>query len=306
MDIKVQVGNYWRPVNLEIQDSRIICRFKYNKSLIEEIKNMEGARWHGFDDPPKKYWSRKDRQRNWFNLHVLMGLNPYGKYEKDFIKVDYRYPLYKHQKTMVSHILTVKSGIWAAEMGTGKTLAFIEVLRHLRESGFIRDNDDAWYIGPKGGVRAVGLEMLKWDSKIRPRMFTYDGLVKELKSWSDVRPSPLVVCFDESSKIKTPTSQRSQASLYLSNHIRENGYIIEMSGTPAPKDPTDWWHQCEVACPGFLREGHIQAFKKRLSLIEQRESLITGGVYPHLVTWFDDENKCKVCGQYKEDRKSVV
>jgi hypothetical protein len=302
LNLKVRAGNFWKPLRLVILGQRIECHFSYNKVLIDEIKNMEGARWHGFDEQnPRKIWTIKNSPRNWFNLEYLVGKNPYAHYEKPFIEFDSLRPLYPHQKKMTAHILTVNSGIWAAEMGLGKTLSMIEVMEYACNSGFLKSNEEAWYIGPKAGVRAVGREYLKWDSKIRSKMFSYEGLVKHLKDFSDIRPIPKIVCFDESSKIKNPNSQRSQAALYIANKIREiygrDGYIIEMSGTPAPKDPTDWWHQCEVACPGFLKEGSIAAFKKRLCIIEQRESLITGGVYPHVVTWLDDENKCAVCGQ---------
>ncbi len=73
-----------------------------------------------------------------------------------------------------------------------------------------------------------------------------------------------------------------------------------MSGSPAPKSPADWWPQCEIAQPGFIKEGTYQKFKNRLGLIVERTSLITGGVYPHLITWLDDEKKCAKCGETKE------
>ena len=31
------------------------------------------------------------------------------------------------------------------------------------------------------------------------------------------------------------------------------GYVLELSGTPAPKMPVDWWSLTEIAWPGFLR-----------------------------------------------------
>lgn len=305
LDTKVIAGKYWVPIRLVIKEKRIEVLFNYNKILIAEIKVMEGAKYHGFDENnPRKIWSITNNHRNWFNLHYLMGKNPYTDYEKEPIQFETNRPLYAHQKFMTGHNLAVYSDIWAAEMGTGKTLSMIEVMAHAKAAGFLQSNDEAWYVGPVAGVRAVGRELIKWDSPIRPRMFTYEGIVKELKYWSDIRPVPKFVCFDESSKIKTPTAQRSQAALYLANAIRDTykraGYIVEMSGTPSPKDPTDWWHQAEVACPGFIREGTIHAFKRRLCLIEQRESTITGGVYPHVVTWLDDEKKCAICGQYKD------
>jgi hypothetical protein len=305
-EIKVRAGNFWKPMILKIQGDRIFCQFSYNKTLIDEIRNMEGAKWHGFDEEnPRKIWSIKNSQRNWFNIDFLQGKNPYAHYEQTFINFESQRPLFNHQRFMTSHLLTVNAGIWAAEMGTGKTLSFIEVMEYGKKTGFVRNNDECWYIGPKAGVRAVGRELLKWDSSIRPRMFTYEGLVKELRDWTDLRPVPKVVCYDESSKIKNPNAQRSQTSLYLANNVRNKygreGYIVEMSGSPAPKDPTDWWHQCEVVCPGFLKEGSVGAFKRRLCIIEQRESLITGGVYPHVVTWLDNQEKCSICGQMRID-----
>ncbi|KKM91656.1 hypothetical protein LCGC14_1226330, partial [marine sediment metagenome] len=55
----------------------------------------------------------------------------------------------------------------------------------------------------------------------------------------------------------------------------------------------------ELVCPGFLREGNIAKFKKRLAIIVQKES-VTGGVYPHIVSWLDDSKKCSECGEYLE------
>lgn len=305
LEIKVRAGNFWKPMTLKITGTRIFCQFAYNKILLEEIRNMEGAKWHGYDEVnPRKVWSIKNSQRNWFSLEFLQGRNPYDHYEQEILAFDSNRPLYDHQRYMSAHALTVNCCLWAAEMGTGKTLSFIEVMEYAKKEGFVKSNDEAWYIGPKSGVRAVGREFLKWDANVRPRMFTYEGLVKELREWTDIRPVPKVVCFDESSKIKNPNAQRSQAALHLANNIRDKygrkGYVIEMSGSPAPKDPTDWWHQCEVACPGFLKEGSIGAFKKRLCIIEQRESLITGGVYPHVVTWLDNSEKCSICGQLRD------
>src|SRR5262249_42566617 len=141
-----------------------------------------------------------------------------------------------------------------------------------------------------------------WRSKVRPRLFTYEGLTREIKNWPEGKKAPHGVIFDEASRIKTPTAQRSQAALELANGIRadwgDEGYVILMSGTPAPKSPADWWFLNEVACPGFLREGTIEKFKQRIGLIVQKES-IQGGVYPQLITWKDDVNKCAQCGMLK-------
>lgn len=303
--IKWNTGKYLVPVQCTYVKGRIEFKFRYNKKIMEEIKTMEGHHWHGYEDVnPRKIWSIKDSPRNAFALAHVRGENPYAPYDIELKEFTSNRPLYDHQKLMVRHNISVHHGIWAAEMGTGKSLSAIEVMEYAHREGFLKSGQDAWYIGPRSGVKAVGRELLKWDSRIRPRMFTYEGMVKETRTWVNERPTPKVVIFDESSKIKTPTAQRSQAAMHVANAIREtygrSGYIIEMSGTPAPKTPVDWWHQCEIACPGFLREGDIGKFKRRLCLVEQRESTITGGMYPHIITWWDDENKCQICGQVKD------
>jgi SNF2 family DNA or RNA helicase len=231
-----------------------------------------------------------------------MGGKVYDRWSGDLpevtmLKTD-RLPMYAHQITMLRFALRGRWVILACEMGTGKTRVFIELMEIVEQLHGLTD-DEVWYIGPKSGVKAVGLELRKWDTKFRPVMMTYQGLVKVLRDWKPGDPAPKVVCFDESSKVKNPSAQRSQAAKALADAVREEwgdeSYIIEMTGTPAPKNPVDWWHQCEIAAPGFVKEGTKQKFKARLCIIEQRES-ISGAKFPHIVTWLDDENKCADCG----------
>lgn len=296
MKVKMRAGKYMVPVTINYDDKRIYFKFGFNRALMAEIKAMKGAKWHGYDEPtPRKVWSVSNCTRNLFQLNYLMGKNPYAKYDADPIPFESKRPLMKQQYEMVSHALAYHYMIWAAEMGTGKSLAAIELM----EQAQMRDIE-VWYVGPKAGVKAVNLELLKWESQVRPaEMLTYEGLVKLLRTWEGDEP-PKMVIFDESSKVKTATSQRTQAALHLANAVREHwgdeGFVIEMSGTPAPKSPVDWWSQCEIACPGFLKEGSPAALKARTALIEQREGM-SGGIYPHLLTWLDDEKKCKTCGE---------
>jgi hypothetical protein len=272
--------------------------FPFSKALNAEIKLMEGWKW----DPEKKVWSVKDCERNEFRLAHMNKENPYAPFDADLIELDkskVRFPLYDHQWEMLRHVLTRKTCIFACEMGTGKTLVFIAAVEYLGLKG-----SEVWYVGPKAGVKAVGRELDKWKANFQPEMMTYEGMKKKLKLWRKGDPAPKFVCFDESSKLKTPTSQRSKAAYALAKAVREehgsNGYVLEMSGTPAPKSPSDWWHQCEVAKPGFLREGHISVFERRMALTEERESM-TGGVYNHRLTWLDDADKCAICGQYAHE-----
>lgn len=294
---KFKVGKYLMPIRLVYADGRIEMHFGFSRDLIAEVKSMEGHKWHGYEEPnPRKIWSVADSLRNKFRIELLEGKNPYARYDRLISEITTNRSLYDHQQIMVSHALTRQYAIFACEMGTGKSLAFIEMLDHIPDL----EDHEIWYVGPKSGVKAVRREFIKWNSQFRPEFMTYQGLVKRMREWEPGEPAPRVVCYDESSSVKTPTAKRSQAALHLANAVREDwgeaGYVLLMSGTPAPKSPIDWWHQAEIACPGYLKEGTIGKFKMRLSLVEQRQS-ISGGTYPHLVTWLDDEWKCAVCGK---------
>lgn len=296
--VKLRIGNYMYAVTLVCTGTRIETKFPYNPALQVEIKNMQGAKYHGFDEKnPRKMWSIANSFRNWFQLQFLMGDDPYKWYDRPLIKHEYSRDLMGHQKMLADNGLTYHYMIFAAEMGTGKTLAAIEVAERC---GY----KDIWYIGPRSGVKAVTLELKKWDCKVKIRMMTYEQLVNIVANWKPGDPAPQMCILDECSKIKTPTAKRSQAAYHVTEAMRnehgiENSICLLLSGTPAPKSPVDWWNLAEVTCPGFLREGDIHKFKNRLCLVEQRESL-SGGMYPHLVTWFDDENKCAKCGQFAD------
>lgn len=171
----------------------------------------------------------------------------------------------------------------------GKSLVAIEVMER---SG----SDDWWYVGPKSAIKAVEFELRKWNCTVHPDMITYNKLVSLAKNINECK-IPGGIWLDESSRIKTPTAQRSQAAAIIAEEIhRNNGFLILTSGSPAPKSPLDWYHQAEVACPGFLREGSYAKFRNTLALIRQEESSF-GQAYPRVITWWDDEQKCATCGQ---------
>jgi len=180
----------------------------------------------------------------------------------------------------------------------GKTLVGIEVMER---SGF----EDWWYVGPKSAIKAVEYEFNQWDARVIPEVMTYQKLVKLVKSDAD---PPQGLWLDESSRIKSPTAQRSQAALIMADRIREkygkNGYIILTSGSPAPKSPLDWYNQCETACSGFIKEGSYAKFRNTLAIISQEENLF-GQAYPKVVAWLDDSNKCAICGEYKDTHSSI-
>ncbi len=296
--LKFRVGNYLYPVKVVAVPGRLELHFKYNAKLLEEVRSMEGAKWHGYDEKnPRKIWSVKNSRRNRFQIKFLAGGNPYEAYDKPLqVITPSRNSLYAHQIEMASHMVTRKQCLIACEMGTGKTLSAIEAIE---ASGF----SDWYWVAPRAALYSVQLEFIKWKAKITPKFFTYEGLRKLTNEWTPGKKPPQGIVFDESSRLKTPTAQRSQAAYELADLMRESyddrAWIIEMSGSPAPKSPADWWYQCEIACPGFLREGSYFAFQNRLAVIRKEES-IAGGFFNKIVTWKDDPNKCSECGKFKE------
>jgi SNF2 family DNA or RNA helicase len=159
-----------------------------------------------------------------------------------------------------------------------------------------------WWISSVSGVKATERELRIWKADFKPVLMTYERLLKMVKN-NEIKDEDLpdFIVFDEAHKVKTPTAQRSQAAATVADAMREkyglDAFVILMTGTPAPKDPSDWWHLSRVACPVFLREGTWQKFRARLAIVVARENQVTGGMFPQLVSWRDNEDKCDICGK---------
>ncbi len=281
----------------------------FNRPWMKELKEtMDKPYWCGQENPPRKsVWRVNNTKRTRFRLSFLMGHNPYSPYDDALVEWPTTRPLYDHQKELASHWYQRHYAMFAAEMGTGKSLAALEVAdRLITEQKLMDPWKHIWYVGPKTGVTAIIRECKKWGFDWVPRTFTYRKLTTELEKWKGNLPTPRILIVDECSAVKTPTSQRSQAVLHLANCIHDEwgdrGYVVLMSGTPAPNKPEDWWNQCEISCPGFVREGSKNHFRNRICLIEQCETSL-GVAFPKVITYLDDSEKCKKCGQLETDDK---
>jgi hypothetical protein len=295
--LKVQIGDYRYPVTFTKKGDRLWAAYAFNKKITEELKALEGTTWHGFKDQPIKAWSLSDSQHNRFQLDYLAGGNPYEWYDKN-LETNYiwRPELRQHQIDIAQFELTRHYCVVAAEMGTGKTLSTISCMEQSGAKSWL-------WIAPKSAMYSVQLEFDKWKSQIRPQFYTYEGLRELAKNWPKDSPPPQGLVLDEASRCKTHTAQRTQAAKWMADYIREywgdKGYVILMSGSPAPKSPVDWWSLCNIACPGFLKEGNPEKFRFRLAIMKQAEGV--AGTYSALESWLDDEKKCKVCGKYADD-----
>jgi len=309
MKTKLRSGSHLIDANIEVANGRMWFYYGFAKPLTEEIKaRFEGRKWHGFDDNPVKAWSAPITQRNLFQLEFLRdkyGTQPYARYDAKITDAEIesakQYMIsrgiapYDAQSLGVAFVQKRHHCILGYEMGLGKTLMSMMVVER---AGYT----DVFWVAPKSALRSADAEFDKWNAKFTPKFYNYAELKRVVENWPKGKLAPQVVIYDECQKLKTHTSQRTVAAKHIADSVRvdhsiDNSIVLLMSGTPAPKSPVDWWSLCEIACPGFLREGSVHVFRDRLGLIQERENIAGGGVYPHLVTWLDDENKCSICGQ---------
>jgi hypothetical protein len=186
----------------------------------------------------------------------------------------------------------------------GKTLAAQMVIEN---SGV----DLVWWAGPKTSLPNIKREFKLWGfpfHRIQVEFFTYEGLARVMDEWDGSQTLPRFFVADESSRCKTATAQRSKACQKLADLIRDKygfeGYVIEMSGTPSPKTPCDWWSQSEIAWPGFLKEGSYKAMEERLAFMVEQQ--FQAGKFKKRIGWKDDQRKCVECGQAREEGPHIL
>jgi hypothetical protein len=304
---KFKAGGHYTPVEVTVKEQRMFFNFRFDRALLDEVKTTFGDRkWHGYESPPIKLWSAPITFRNLFRLEAIQGKygpNPYRFWDNytDHTEKILKFcaertkPVvpYKHQIQMVNDGLNAHWWIDAAEMGTGKTLAALLIAEMVGLTPII-------WVGPNSALIAARTEILKWQSPLIMDIMTYDGLRKLVKEWPADKIPPRIIVLDESSLAKTPQAQRTKAAQFIADTMRYkygfDCYVILLSGTPAPKTPSDWWSQCEIACPGFIREANIYAFRERLGHMTKEESA-AGGFYNKLKTWRDSESICHHCGE---------
>jgi len=100
--------------------------------------------------------------------------------------------------------------------------------------------------------------------------------------------------------IRTQMSQKFEAEVVSVKFVgEEEVFDISVPGPNAFSGNGFVLHNCEVAKPGFIREGTYQKFKARLSYSVQKKGEY--GIYPEHVTWWNDKNKCRLCGKLQKD-----
>jgi hypothetical protein len=309
--IKLRGGKMMITVTYMNDGRRMFFKFPYCPALMKDIKNMKGRQWYGYPEAKlrdyvlehfrtDKVWGAPVCPRNNWTLAYLMGERPYQHYKEEYYPSTSRFPFegeFTYQAEMSGFLQARKRCIISGDMGVGKTLALFDAIEHLHPRSI-------WYVCPNFVRDAVRAEIKKWEPNLGPgfEILTYKEVLKRHRNGYVGTPLPECVIFDESHELKTPSAMQSEAALLTANAMREHWddpIIWCASGTCAPLDPTDWWHQCEIVCPGYLEEPTIHAFRERMAIMVTED--FGNGPVKKVKQWRDRDRLCDNCGEDKKD-----
>lgn len=200
--VKIRCGKRRCNATFELKKNKFYVYSEYAaKDTIKE--NFEGRRW----DPDRRAWYFPATQHNLFQMEsIIYGVpDPYARWTNftdytssisSFCEERQLTP-YEHQVQMVNMGLNGRSFLWAAEMGTGKTLAAIILMEMVKVKTL-------WWVGPKSALVSAKADFTKWKSPLKPLFMTYQGLVKVVETWKKGEPAPDGLVLDESSRCKNP------------------------------------------------------------------------------------------------------
>ncbi len=293
--MRMRIGN--QVLTLEVtNENKIKVLFGYNKKLVEQIKAMGGARPH-YEGKQFKYWTIDASTRNTIALKRLAGVNPYPEYDLPIRHVQTtRTGGYQHQNEGVDFILTRRRGVLSFDPGLGKTWCGIETME-------LSGCRNVLWVSTKGALSSTRLELKRWGSRITPTLTNYEQLENLVKNWPSGKPAFDMIVWDEASRLRHATTKAWQYAEHLCNSVRtehSHHIILLMTGTPAPKDPTDWWALIELCAPGWLPEGSPAKLRNTVAVIRPTE-VADQRVFNKILAWKDDPNKCNKCGLYRHE-----
>lgn len=196
-------------------------------------------------------------------------------------------PLWKHQEEGIKRGLQQNNYLYAFEQGTGKTRTMIETLRRLyaRHDRVLRTlivcpiivcdnwkNEFALYskVDPKdivvltkSGKHRVGtlLRTCGADLTYNKILITnYQGLLIEDFAALMLAYAPEVVIFDESQRVKNPTSKTAKRAALFGDKA---DYCYLLTGTPILNSPMDIFQQFRVMDKGATFGKNYMTFKLR-------------------------------------------
>ncbi|MBP9837442.1 MAG: DEAD/DEAH box helicase [Proteobacteria bacterium] len=174
--------------------------------------------------------------------------------------------LFPHQRVAIQWLTENKQAFLGDDMGLGKTLtvlSYFDVLKKKNEVDFLlvlcpnsltrnwkRENEN-WFphhnlllLPDEKSEKIAFFKKLSWGD------YKYDGLVINYEAVrldyvldginNNIKDKQVLLCLDESQRVKNSTSKTFTAISSLENSIKRKVFL---SGTPTPKDITDIWAQ---------------------------------------------------------------
>ena len=201
---------------------------------------------------------------------------------------------YKHQMTALEKSWNKQNFAYFMEMGTGKTKVLIDNMSMLYDKGKV---DGALIIAPKGVIKTWYEQELPahlpnhienvtvlWQANITKgqqekleSLFEIETalhiLIMNVEALSTdkgvkfaakfLNSHKVIMAIDESTTIKTPTSNRTKNILALREHAK---YRRILTGSPVTKSPLDLFSQCEFLDPWLLGHTSYWTFKARYAV----------------------------------------
>lgn len=281
------------------------------KNTKDDVKGCEGSAYH----PDEKLWtvdhpSKSQRNRNvlgWITDGTIPGTTakPFQKYFDphpeqyagvlDKFGVDFR----PYQAEDIPWLLSIKRGILGYDMGLGKTLMGITCMQVFKNAIQLTpgathsplDRDNFWVIAPRAPLNAWQYELRRWDKfNVQPQLImnSHQAIARAM---TQAPHPPLGLVVDESANFKNPLAQRTKLLFELSNlmsrYYKGQELLLLMTGTPLPKDTSDFHAQLEILAPGYIREKSPAQLRSRLAHMKEMEG--PHGTYKKLMGWKTDE-----------------
>jgi SNF2 family DNA or RNA helicase len=262
-------------VNLKESEKNIWVLFRYNQKLVAEIKEVYENRKFGV---ATKTWKIPKTPRNLIALSKAIGVDliDHPKLRTRTTNPQDPVPLpdflWEAQRQMAEFIRLKKRCIIAAKMRSGKTLATISALRG--------EVERVIWVTPASTIQGLKLEFKKWlKGSLNISVITYHAF-RNLELESVLSSGSVALVFDEAQALKNPDSIQGKKARKVGGYDFE--YLILLSGTPAPKAPTDWWNLAEIVSPCFFDEGSVYSFKQRLGVFEEVTAFSNEGEHKFL------------------------
>lgn len=202
--------------------------------------------------------------------------------------IKYKRKPWKHQEEIIQRAKAHQNFAILADTGTGKSLCYINILRHWyaekleigRTCVFtpgvtLRNHQDEWFenssirpesiaiLGGPGAKRVRDFNRKVLEGSTRIILLNYESLLMEplfklLKEW---RPEYLV--FDESHRLKNPRARRSIKAEELANPDKDPPRKLLLTGSPVLNSPLDLFQQMKVMDGGKLFGRNFFVFRGR-------------------------------------------